>query len=186
MSPTTDKTGFKPKAIVKKLLQSLPERSRVVLEARFGLGQNAERVTLESIGKRYGITRERVRQIENHALNQLKKADAFGQAQDAFKELERIVDSLGGIVCEDDLLKFITKDKSMQNHSYFLLVLGDPFKYRKEDDEVQRCWYVDPQLARKVEDALKRLYEGLSDEALIPEGEMIDRFLHELESINNK
>ena len=186
MPQTVDKTGFKPKAIVRKLLQALPERSRTVLEARFGLGTNPERVTLESIGKRYGITRERVRQIENHALASLKKSDAFTQAQDAFKELERIVDSLGGIVCEDDLLNFITKDKSMQNHIYFLLVLGDPFKYRKEDDEVQRCWYVDPQLAKKVEEALKNLYQGLSDADLIPEGEMIDRFLKELQDINDK
>lgn len=189
MTPTaaaTDKTGFKPKAIVKKLLMGLPERSRTVLEARFGLGTSAERVTLEAIGKRYGITRERVRQIENHALTSLKKSPAFGQAQDAFHELERIIDSLGGVVCEDDLLNFITKDKSMQNHIYFLLVLGDPFKFRKEDDEVQRCWYVDPQLANQVEDALKRLYSNLADEDLIPEGEMIDRFLKELQNINDK
>src|SRR3954468_24588064 len=120
-SATADKTGFKPKAIVRKLLSSLPERSRTVLEARFGLGGSAERVTLESIGKRYGITRERVRQIENHALAQLKKSPAFGQAQAAFDELERIIDGLGGIVCEEDLLEYMTKDKSMQNHIYFLL-----------------------------------------------------------------
>src|SRR5579872_2447049 len=183
---TADKTGFKPKAIVKKLLMSLPERSRTVLEARFGLGTSAERVTLEAIGKRYGITRERVRQIENHALGALKKSPAFAQAQEAFHELERIIDSLGGIVCEDDLLGFMTKDKSMQNHIYFLLVLGDPFKYRKEDDEVNRCWYVDQELANQVEESLKRLYEGLSDEDLIPEGEMIDRFLKELQDINDK
>jgi hypothetical protein len=186
MPQTGDKTGFKPKAIVKKLLSSLPERSRVVLESRFGLGNNPERVTLEAIGKRYGITRERVRQIENHALNALKKSPAFNEAQAAFEELQRIVDSLGGIVCEDDLLNFMTSDKSMQNHIYFLLVLGDPFKYRKEDDEVERCWYVDPKLAGQVEGALKRLYEGLSDEDLIPESEMIDRFLKELEDINDK
>lgn len=186
MSPTTDKTGFKPKAIVRKLLSALPERSRTVVEARFGLGTSAERVTLESIGKRYGITRERVRQIENHALNALKKSPVFSDATSAFAELERIVDSLGGIVCEDDLLSFITKDKSMQNHIYFLLVLGDPFKYRKEDDEVNRCWYVDAQLAAKVETALKNLYANLSDEDLIPEGEMIDRFLKELQDINDK
>ncbi len=187
MAPVSaDKTGFKPKAIVKKLLSGLPERSRTVLEARFGLGTSAERVTLEAIGKRYGITRERVRQIENHALGSLKKSPGFAQAEDAFHELERIIDSLGGIVCEDDLLNFITKDKSMQNHIYFLLVLGDPFKFRKEDDEVQRCWYVDPQLANQVEDALKRLYSGLADEDLIPEGEMIDRFLKELQNINDK
>ena len=181
-----DKTGFKPKAIVKKLLVALPERSRIVLESRFGLGTSAERVTLEAIGKRYGITRERVRQIENHALAALKKSPAFVQAEAAFHELERIIDSLGGIVCEDDLLNFMTKDKSMQNHIYFLLVLGDPFKFRKEDDEVNRCWYVDAELAGKVENALKTLYSGLSDEDLIPEGEMIDRFLKELQSINDK
>src|SRR4029079_11820167 len=155
MVDKADKTGFKPKAIVKKLLVGLPERSRTVLEARFGLGQSPERVTLEAIGKRYGITRERVRQIENHALQALKKHPGFAQAQEAFHELERIIDSLGGIVCEDDLLNFMTKDKSMQNHIYFLLVLGDPFKYRKEDDEQNRCWYVDQELASKVDNALK-------------------------------
>ena len=164
----------------------IPERSRTVLEARFGLGQNPERVTLESIGKRYQITRERVRQIENHALMSLKKSPDFKEADAAFQELERIIDSLGGIVCEDDLLNFITKDKSMQNHIYFLLVLGDPFKYRKEDDEAERCWYVDQELADKIEGALKSLYKGISDEDLIPEGEMIDRFLKELQTINDK
>jgi hypothetical protein len=183
---TGDKTGFKPKSIVKKLLAVIPERSRTVLEARFGLGQNPERVTLESIGKRYQITRERVRQIENHALMSLKKSPDFKEADAAFQELERIIDSLGGIVCEDDLLNFITKDKSMQNHIYFLLVLGDPFKYRKEDDEAERCWYVDQELADKIEGALKSLYKGISDEDLIPEGEMIDRFLKELQTINDK
>jgi hypothetical protein len=183
---TADKTGFKPKAIVRRLLSALPERSRAVLEARFGLGKATERVTLESIGERYGITRERVRQIENHALGSLRKSPSFAEASAAFKELERIIDSLGGIVCEDDLLNFITKDQSMQNHLYFLLVLGDPFKYRKEDDEVRRCWYVDPELAQKVETALKNLYQGLADEDLIPEGEMLDRFLKELQNINDK
>ena len=68
---TADKTGFKPKAIVKKLMVALPERSRVVLESRFGLGASSERVTLEAIGKRYGITRERVRQIELESLRRL-------------------------------------------------------------------------------------------------------------------
>ncbi len=186
MAPTTDKTGFKPKAIVKKLLMALPERSRTVLEARFGLGASPERVTLEAIGKRYGITRERVRQIENHALGALKKSPSFAQAQSAFDELERAMDDFGGIVHEEQFLAFMAKDKSMQNHIYFLLVLGDPFKYRKEDEEVNRAWFVDPDLAQKVETALKNLYGSLTDEDLIPEGEMMDRFLKELQNINDK
>jgi len=177
---------FKPKAVVKKLLSSLPERSRIVLEARFGLGQTPDRMTLEAIGTRYDITRERVRQIENHAITTLRKAPAFKEAHEAFADLERIIGSLGGIVCEDDLLDFITKDESLQNHIYFLLVLGDPFKYRKEDDELRRCWYVDPALAEKVEGALKKLYSNLSDDDLVPEGEMLDRFLAELKDMSEE
>ncbi len=186
MTQTIDKTGFKPKNIVKKLLTGLPERSRVVLEARFGLGTSPDRVTLEAIGQRYGITRERVRQIENHALASLKKLPAYVEAETAFEELERVIDTLGGIVTEHDLLNFITKEQSMQNHIHFLLVLGDPFKYRKEDDDMHRSWFLDHELADKVEGALKTLYTNLSDEDLIPEGEMVDRFLKELETINNK
>ncbi len=185
-APKVKETHFKPKQVVTRLLSSLPERSRNVLESRFGLGKDPERQTLESIGQRYGITRERVRQIENHALNALKKSPAYPEAASAFSELERIVESLGGIVCEEDLLDFITKDPVMQNHIYFLLVLGDPFKYRKEDDEVRRCWYVDPNLAQKVETALKSLYGGLNDDEVIPEAEMVDRFLKELKDLNEK
>lgn len=178
--------NLKPKVIVKDLLAELPERSRNVLESRFGLGQHPKRITLEAIGQRYGVTRERVRQIENHALNALKKTSVYKDAILAFEEIEKIIDSLGGVVCESDLLNFITKDESTQNHIYFLLVLGDPFKYRREDTEVNRCWYVDPGLASKVESALKRLYASISDEDLIPEGDMIDRFLQELKEINDK
>ncbi len=178
--------SFKPKIIVGRLLASLPERSRIVLESRFGLGKNAKRQTLESIGERYGITRERVRQIENHALAAIHKSPSFNDAKEAFDELERIIGTLGGLICEEDLLEFITRDDQMQNYIYFLLVLGDQFKYEKEDDEARRCWYVDPKLARQVQDALTNLYAGLADDELIPESEMIDRFLKELKDINDK
>lgn len=182
----TKTVTFKPKAVVKKLLTALPVRSRSVVEARFGLGAGAERMTLEAIGNRYNITRERVRQIENHALTTLRKLPIFDEAKEAFADLERIIRSLGGIVCEDDLLEFITQDESLQNHIYFLLVLGDPFTYRKEDDDLKRCWYVDPALATKVEGALKKLYSTLPDDALIPESEIIEKFLVELRDLNEE
>ena len=49
------------------LLQDLPDSARTVLHLRFGLG-GEEPMTLESIGRRLGVTRERVRQIEAGAL----------------------------------------------------------------------------------------------------------------------
>ena len=62
-APSPASFSFDSTALVKKLLSAAPERAREVLVRRFGLGTNSERETLESIGDRTGITRERVRQI---------------------------------------------------------------------------------------------------------------------------
>ena len=51
-------------------LGSLPERHRTVVVLRYGL-DDAEPRTLEEIGRRLGLTRERVRQIEVEALRRL-------------------------------------------------------------------------------------------------------------------
>ena len=53
-------------------LGALAERERKVLVLRYGL-QDAEPKTLEEIGRRLGLTRERVRQIETEALKRLAK-----------------------------------------------------------------------------------------------------------------
>src|SRR3989339_1817137 len=119
--------NFKPKQITKRLLAVLPTRARDVVSCRFGLGDNPERMTLESIGKKYGITRERVRQIENYAIHSIKKADQFEKEKETFTELEKLLETLGGIISEEDLLSDISNDKSTQNHIHFLLVLGDVF-----------------------------------------------------------
>ncbi len=54
-----------------KVLDSLPARDRKVLELRFGLKGERPR-TLEEVGERFGVTRERIRQVEAKTLNRLK------------------------------------------------------------------------------------------------------------------
>jgi len=56
---------------VKKVLDALPEREREVLELRYGLNGH-EPMTLEQVGEAFGVTRERIRQIENNTLKKLK------------------------------------------------------------------------------------------------------------------
>jgi RNA polymerase primary sigma factor len=62
---------------VKKALEALPEREREVMEMRFGLNGHQAR-TLEEVGRAFGVTRERIRQIEN---NTLKKLESLPEAQ---------------------------------------------------------------------------------------------------------
>ena len=64
----TPTVSFKPKQVVKRLLGSLPDRAREIIVFRYGIGKDERRLTLDAIGKKYGITRERVRQIEAYAL----------------------------------------------------------------------------------------------------------------------
>ncbi|MBI2474307.1 MAG: hypothetical protein HYV68_01265 [Candidatus Taylorbacteria bacterium] len=173
----------KPKQVVKRLLAVLPERARDVIIGRFGLGKDPVKLTLESIGKKYGITRERVRQIENYAVHSIKKSDQFAKEKELFAELEKLLESLGGIISEEDLLGDISSDKSTQNHVHFLLVLGDVFKKEKEDDHFKHRWYIDDQLAEKVHKALKKLYEGLNDQHLISELDIVSQFLVHVEDV---
>ncbi len=58
-------------------LNALPERERQVIELRFGL-TGGQPCTLEEVGKAFGVTRERIRQIEN---NTLKKLESLPEAQ---------------------------------------------------------------------------------------------------------
>ncbi|MDE2188723.1 MAG: hypothetical protein KGJ35_03285, partial [Patescibacteria group bacterium] len=143
--------SFNPKKVVKKLLAVLPDRAQDVLVGRFGLGKSTDRLTLDAIGKKYGITRERVRQIENYGLAMVRKSDAYKTEAKSFAELEELLRSLGGIVVEDDFLGHTSKDKSLQNHIHFLLVLGTAFKKREEDDDFRHRWHVDEKLAENVE-----------------------------------
>jgi RNA polymerase primary sigma factor len=56
---------------VRGALAALSEREREVLEMRFGL-QDGQEHTLEEVGRHFGVTRERIRQIEAKALRKLR------------------------------------------------------------------------------------------------------------------
>lgn len=58
---------------IRKVLEQLSQKERDVLIMRFGLDDDGNKKTLEEIGSRYGVSRERIRQIENRAISKLKK-----------------------------------------------------------------------------------------------------------------
>lgn len=58
---------------IRKILGQLSDKERDVLIMRFGLDDDGNKKTLEEIGARYQVSRERIRQIENRAISKLKK-----------------------------------------------------------------------------------------------------------------
>ena len=175
--------SFKPKKVTKKIISHLQDRASDVVMNRFGLTADGKRKTLEEIGKKYNITRERVRQIEDAALNLIKKSDAYKNEQPVFDELKMLAKKLGSIVAEHELLPHISKDKTTQNHIHFFLTLGDAFKKHREDTHFHSRWSVDNDTTEKVHNALKKLYGSLNDEDLVPEAEMIKKFFSHMENV---
>jgi RNA polymerase primary sigma factor len=84
---------------VRNALDSLPERERVVLELRFGFVPGEEGASLEQIGKKLGLTRERIRQLESSALGRLEerlRTEALPSR-----------DKLAGAACGTSLVSFV-------------------------------------------------------------------------------
>jgi hypothetical protein len=180
------KVSFKPQAVTKRLISVLPDRAKDIITKRYGLGNSASKMTLEAIGGKYGITRERVRQIENYALSSIRKSPDYEKESKVFDEIESLLYGLGGIVAEEEFLSGAFSDAKTQNHVHFLLVLGSSFIREKEDAEFLHRWFVDRTQADKVKGALRKLYEKLSNEELIPEEDIIDSFLDELSDVSDE
>ncbi len=178
--------SFKPKQVTKKLLGTLQDRAHDIIVNRYGLGDDTQSKTLEAIGKKYGITRERVRQIENAALSAIRKSDNFKSEHKTFSELKDLINSMGSLVHEDDFLSAVSKDQNTKNHIHFYLVLGDEFKKLKEDDHFKSRWSIDEKLSDVVHNALHSVYKNLDDKELLSENDLVTRFIGELKDVSSQ
>ena len=134
---------FQPLSLVTNLLIQLKERDREILAKRFGL-DGVETETLESIGKRYNLTRERVRQIEKDSLTYLRKK----QLPELEQSLQLIFDTImehGNIMSEEFLMQTMQAAKSDSKETQairFLLNLSDQFENLKDSPVYNESWYI--------------------------------------------
>ena len=111
-----------------------------MLERRFGL-KSGKKETLESIGRAYGITRERVRQIESDGLRVLARPAVYGLAESVFAALESHLKEHGGVAEEAKLMRSIAGEKD-HPHVEFLLTVGKQFQKTRETDEAHEMWHL--------------------------------------------
>ncbi|MDP3965639.1 MAG: sigma factor-like helix-turn-helix DNA-binding protein [bacterium] len=179
--------SFSPRAVSKDLLSELPERSRHVLVERFGLGPKGVSRTLDAIGKEYGITRERIRQIENHGISLVRESSKYTEHTSELNDLKAALHALGALLANNTVLSEISEEKD-RNHVVFLLTVGHQFADRRESNDFYARWHTDEQLADQVERALMNLAASTEADRLTPEEEFMQIFAKALkqEGIKNR
>lgn len=136
--------NISPADLVFQLLNILPQkRAKDIIIKRFGL-DGGEKKTLEEIGKSYGITRERVRQIEAATLAELKKSKATDHIKLLEKTLEDLLCEHGEIMEHETLVDTFTKRVGVSGtHNgiiEFVLELSDKFVDFNEDEKLKKSW----------------------------------------------
>lgn len=154
--------------ICNSLFTGLPKRTKNVLVQRFGLqGQDAK--TLEAIGQKYGITRERVRQIERDGLSKVQTAVKAATPK-PFSYFISQLKSSNGLRKEEILLEAFG-GKKFKNHVLFLLTMGEPFERLGEDKDLHAFWTVDksaPVLARGAIESFIAKLEKINQPSALP------------------
>lgn len=122
--------------------------------------KNGEKKTLEAIGKKYNITRERVRQIEADGLKQLATPAVYGLADSVFKALEDHLKEHGSVAAETKLLESVSNEKD-HSHVQFLLTVGKQFSKKPETDVSNASWYTTKEAHDAAEKILQSVYREL-------------------------
>jgi hypothetical protein len=149
------------------LVINLKPRHREVLIYRFGLN-NGKRKTLAQLGKQYGITRERVRQIEAEALKTFKEIAHHEHLERIQALIAQHLNNLGGLRREDFFLcevRHLLND--LQLHFWHLKLLSllreGPLHYIGDDD-FYSFWYFGQSVVSRLQEFIARMEKVLNRE----------------------
>lgn len=133
--------------LVKLALEGLPAREQDVLRKRYGLEPGHEEQTLAAVGGRYGVTRERVRQIEALGLVQAEKNIKKQTLRSFAEQGAKIVDEAGGIYRESEFLPAFraaigdkTPEAEFAQAAKFILDVSGKVIRHREDDRFYAFW----------------------------------------------
>ncbi len=173
---------------IQALLGGLTDRQREVIVGRFGLDKGGRPLTLASLGTRYKVTRERIRQIESSALSVLRdKIETDGPSQALLQKGRKLLKDAGGVVKADTLLENLAGgiEGLDENRLNLLIEASKAFYFYPADKEFHAFYFLDKAsfksaqsfidqwaafLRSKKEHALNGKYSALLDEFLKKRG----------------
>lgn len=155
--------AFDYKQAAEAVLKSLRrDRDRQIIARRFGF-ELAKRQTLEEIGRHFGITRERVRQIEKATLAKLRQS-LNSETRQAGQLLSELLAKQGGVVTAEKIAALIgIPTRQEQSYITFLASLAPEIAVIEEDDSVRSAYGVEPEFnASKVHQLVERVTEAVA------------------------
>ena len=145
--------------LLKDSLNKFSPREREIVSQRFSL--QGEKETLEKIGRKYKISRERVRQIEKSCLKQLKQIIEKQNLDEQIKPIKNHLISCGGVreynLLMNDL-KFLSENwpEHFEQKLKFIFFLKNEPKYFAENKEFHSFWYLDEKTKNKILKEIKK------------------------------
>lgn len=134
------------------------KRMQEVLRKRFGL--KGKHYTLEAIGQEYGVTRERVRQIEEHALKNLTQSRIADFVNPVAEAVHNHLSAHGDIAEEQRFFSSVA-DEKMHPHLQFILTLSKRLRKRSENDLYHNRWFTREEAADAAEEIVEDVVKNL-------------------------
>jgi len=170
------KEEFDPFKSILKLLKTLSEKEKTILIRHFGIkkdkeafrDQNKGKDTLESIGKTYNLTRERIRQIENQAVEKIRQDKNYKKFIVPLENLiAAVLKKHGGIMRENELLKEIlgSQDRGENRRTVLFLMkkfFSDKFNRVKLSKDFFSSWKLKSlsfEFLKNINQEIKRILE---------------------------
>lgn len=147
--------------LYQKLTKGLSQKTKDIFDRRFGV-KTGQQETLESIGQSMGITRERVRQIEEAGFTFVKKQNK-DTLDKTFGDFVSYFESNGRFKKEDIAIEEIG-EKNAKPYILFLLTLGDQFSRVCEKKDFYSFWSTIQKPEVKIKETLAALVQDVKTE----------------------
>lgn len=160
------------------LVSNLKDKQQKVVLHRFGLS-GRKKLTLDAIGKDFGVTRERVRQIEVASINRLKKLSVLDHNKPVFDKIKNIIEDRGGIIHEEGLVDELILDldqnrkEEIKKILRFILLLTEDINAIEESEHTNAGWYLSRLDKKMIEDVTKVFADVLESKGNVLEDEAI-------------
>ena len=155
--------------LVATALSKLSARQKEVISCRFGL-QSGQPQTLAEIGDNYGVTRERIRQIEAQALNTIYTQFQSGLFDGFIKQVITHLQKNNSIRKDGLLCQELKKDSERSNAKNadqkirFFLEASRKVKYHPEDENFYGCWHLSNEDFNKANAYISKLIGNLKNQ----------------------